>query len=279
LGNEATNSNMKLPGSELYRDYTLGFFERWYCRILGVPIIGLRIRLRRVAKLLPAHASAVLDAGCGRGVITRYLARRYSEARIDALDTELVVQEKNTQIAEKSRLENCNFIVADLQEYHCNNCYDLIVSVDNLEHVENDRAVLSNFYESMVENGRLLVHVPHYYRRWPVFAWQPNFDVPGHVRPGYHMAELREKVEQAGFEILKKGFSYGFMENLVNNISYAITRAEEKNRIIYALLFPVLNFMAWLGQWSNPGYGAGVWVIATKRKSPTKQKNGSTDDV
>ena len=44
-----------------------------------------------------------------------------------------------------------------------------------------------------------------------------NFDVPGHVRPGYHLAQLVERVKQAGFTVADKGFSYGFLENLANN--------------------------------------------------------------
>ena len=251
-------------GRELFYSPLLGSLERWYCFLFGVPIVGLRIRLRKVAKLLPDQASHVLDAGCGRGVISRYLAKRYISAQVTALDTEADLQGANTVIAQNQNLVNCKFIVGDLLEYHRPDAHDLIVSVDNLEHIDKDEQVLNNFYDSMLPGGVLLVHVPHYYRRWPVFHKQVNFDVPGHVRPGYRMSELVEKVEKPGFQVLDKGFSYGFLENLVNNISYAITGAREQNKVVYALAFPFLNMLAWMGQWGRPGFGAGVWVVAEK---------------
>ena len=76
--------------------------------------------------------------------------------------------------------------------------------------------------------------------------------------------EGRERVRGAGFVVSRSGFSYGFVENLINNISYAITGAKEQRKIIYALLFPLLNAVAWMGQWSTPRMGAGVWAIALK---------------
>ena len=142
------------------------------------------------------------------------------------------------------------------------------MSVDNLEHVEDDEQVLRNFFTSMRPAGTLVIHVPHFYRRWPVLAWKENFDVPGHVRPGYHLAQIVERVERAGFQIRRKGFSYGFLENLANNVSYRITGAEEKNRVIYALMFPLLNFVSWLGSFSKPRLGAGTWVVAEKPDAP-----------
>lgn len=255
---------MSMPGSELFFDSRLDFLGRLYCRLLGVPIVGLRIRIRRLRQILPDNASSILDAGCGRGVITRFLSSRFPSADIDAVDADEVAQKANREISDKAGFKNCNFIDADLTEYRSAEKYDLIVSVDNLEHVQDDRKVLKNFYESLETSGFLVVHVPHFYRRWPVFAWQENFDVPGHVRPGYHIEQLVERVEGAGFMVRKKGFSYGFLENLSNNISYWITGAEEKNRIIYALVFPLLNFLSWAGSHSKPARGAGVWLVATK---------------
>ena len=270
MWNVTVSKAMGLPGSELYWDTSLQLLERWYSRLLGIPIIGLRIRLRRVKQLLPKQASCVLDAGCGRGVIARALAQKYPDAKIDAVDANSALQEINQELAKMARLENCRFITADLLNFKEDDRYDLIVSVDNLEHVDKDYLVLDNFYRSMTSTGSLLIHVPHYYRRWPVFRWSTNFDVPGHVRPGYHLPELTERVRRAGFKIARTGFSYGFIENLINNLSYRITGAQEKNKVLYAVLFPILNAIAWLGQWSKPSFGAGVWIIAEKVNATTR---------
>lgn len=258
---------MNLPGTEFYHDPNLGIFARVYCRLLGIPIVGLRIRLRRLLKLLPESATRILDAGCGRGVISRTLARRYPGALVDGIDMDERAQRTNTMLAERTGLGNASFKVADVTTYRLADTYDLIVSVDNLEHVEDDRAVIARFHQSMKTRGTLVVHVPHYYRRWPLFKWTANFDVPGHVRPGYHLPELLERVRGAGFTVQRHGFSYGLLENMVNNFSYFITGAREERKVIYALLFPILNCLAWLGQWSTPGMGAGVWVIATKEQA------------
>lgn len=260
---------MGFPGYDLGRNPMLGTAERWYCRVMGIPIIGLRIRLRRLRRILPTSAVSILDAGCGRGVITRFLARRYQSARVDGIDENVPGQRVNQTIADSLALGNCHFTVADVLTYRKPDCYDLIVSVDNLEHVENDVAVLANFHASLREGGMLVIHVPHYYRRWPVFRWTVNFDVPGHVRPGYHLSELTERARRVGFKVLQSGFSYGWLENLINNISYAITGAKEKRRLLYAALFPLLNVLAWLGQWGQPKNGAGVWLIAKKDSNVT----------
>lgn len=256
-----------IPGSELYWDPSLGRLERRYCWLFGAPIVGLRIRWRWLQRLLPSTATQVLDAGCGRGIISRMLARRYPDAKINAIDQDEQAQRINQDIAQACRIANCHFRVGDLTTLDSDAEYDLIVSVDNLEHIENDLDVLQRFYRAIQPGGVLVVHVPHYYRRWPVFKWRRNFDVPGHVRPGYHLPELIERVRKAGFSVQQSGFSYGFLENLANNISYFISAAEQKNRILYALLFPVLNFVAWLGQGGRPGMGAGVWCVAQKSSS------------
>jgi len=264
-----------MPGRELYFDSRLDLLGRLYCRILGVPIVGLRIRIRRLKQILPDRASRILDAGCGRGVITRSLSRRYANAEIDAVDADADAQRANREISEKAGFDNCNYIDGDLTEYVSDSRYDLVVSVDNLEHVVDDRRVLRNFHASLEPSGVLVVHVPHFYRRWPVLFWQENFDVPGHVRPGYHLAQLVERVEAAGFSVTRNGFSYGFLENLTNNISYWISGAEEKNRVIYALFFPVLNFFSWLGSFSRPNFGAGVWVVATRQEESAHSRKRS----
>ena len=71
---------MPLIGSELKWDINLSKLARMYCAVTGVPIVGLRVRWRRLVPLLPKRASVILDAGCGRGVISRAIAQRYPDA-------------------------------------------------------------------------------------------------------------------------------------------------------------------------------------------------------
>lgn len=255
---------MGMIGSELYYDESLSSLERIYCRLLGVPIVGLRIRARRLQKILPPAAAHVLDAGCGRGVIARILAQRYPAAVVEAVDLDAETQRRNTEIARQMGLKNCQFLCADLAAFESPGKYDLIVSVDNLEHVDDDQGVLSRFFSSMQAGGTLVVHVPHLYRRWPIFRREVNFDVPGHVRPGYLLEDIQQKIATAGFQVMAQGYSYGFLENIANNISYVITGARERNVILYAAVFPFLNVLSWLGCWGQPSFGAGAWVVAKK---------------
>ncbi|MBF0621040.1 MAG: class I SAM-dependent methyltransferase [Magnetococcales bacterium] len=259
---------MPLPGQEFALSPKLSKVERLYCRLFGLPIQGLRVRLRVIMRLLPDRAfNRILDAGCGRGVIARSVAQRFADAHLDALDLNSEGQAINQELAGHMGLERCQFISTDIFEYTPDKSYDLIVSVDNLEHLEDDVGAVTRYFDWMEPGGTLLVHVPHYYRRWPVFKRTVNFDVEGHIRPGYHLPELVELIQDAGFIIDDSGFSFGFWENLTNNISYWITGAREKRKALYALMFPILNAIAWLGQNKQPSFGNSVWLLAHKPKA------------
>ncbi len=145
------------------------------------------------------------------------------------------------------------------------NRYDLILCIDILEHIADDQAALKKLYDVTMPGGILVLHVPALYRRYPVLRKRLNFEVAGHVRTGYEPAEIRGKVEQSGFQIQSSGFTYGFLETLANNISYMITRARMENKYLYALAFPFLNLMSWIGKGARPNtLGAGIYVVAEK---------------
>ena len=156
------------------------------------------------------------------------------------------------------------FETADVAALPFESQFDLVVSVDNLEHLEDDEAGLSSLVCALMPGGTLVLHVPGYERRWPVFAFATNFDVPGHFRPGYWLPELRERVAYAGLSIEHAAYTFGWLETVTNNLSYFVTRAEAKNKLIYAPLFPILNALAWLGRNSQPSRGAGVLIVARR---------------
>lgn len=245
-------------------DGALSKFERFYIMLFGVPINGLRNRARRILPLISKKYKNIMDAGCGQGVFAFEIARRLPESSITGIDIETEFLERNRQIAEKIGLKNCHFEFQDITKMEIEEKYDLVLSVDNLEHIEDDDNALRNFYSVLIPNGELILHVPGYYRRWIFFRWKVNFDVKGHYRPGYTKEEIVKKVENTDFKIIESYYTYGWLETVTNNISYLITKARMKNKFLYSFIFPLLLFISYLGRNSKPSKGAGVLIIAKK---------------
>jgi len=252
-------------GSELGYRPGAGWLEKIYVKIFGVPINGLRIRLRRVIPYLTGNPRRILDAGCGRGVFSYYLAKKYPTAEVTGIDIDEEQLEINRQIVNKIKLNNLKFVNCDICNIKYNEEFDLILSIDNLEHIENDEIALKNFNLSLTTGGKLLIHVPNFERRWFFVKFGSNFYVPGHFRVGYSMEEIIEKSKRNNFIIEYSCYTFGFLENLSNNISYLITKAEAKNASLYAVVFPFLLILSLVGSLFKPAKGAGIFVILRKK--------------
>ena len=238
-----------------------------YITLLGVPIVGLRIRARNIFSLVPKNRQykTILDAGSGPGVITFGLGRRFPEAKVMGVDLREDAVSISNHIAKKIKADNIVFKTARVEELEQDNCFDLVVCVDILEHIEDDFNALKALFRLVSPGGLLLLHIPSLYRRYPVWKRSINFDVPSHVRPGYKPDEIKNKVCMAGFEILKIGYTYGFWETLANNLSYMITHAKMDNQIFYALAFPFLHLISLAGRKARPKkIGAGIFILCEK---------------
>ncbi len=253
-----------LRGSQLSLDPQLGRFERTYVRVLGAPANGLRIRMRRILPQTRGHYGTILDAGCGTGVFAMELAKMHPEAQVTGVDIEPELVERATAIARAAGITNVQFELGDVTALTFNDRFDLVVSVDNMEHVQDDVRAMTVLRNALHPGGTLVLHTPSYYRRWPVLKKTVNFDVPGHVRPGYHEEELVSKLREAGFEDVRSRFTYGVLENLTNNISYKISGANQENKVAYALVAPILHAVSYPGQFSQPRWGAGLLANARR---------------
>ena len=254
-----------MNGSELAHTPGLNFAEKTYIKIFGAPINGLRIRIRRILPVIEGSPEKILDAGCGRAVFSYLLAKKFPQAMILSVDMDTGQLELNRKIAEAIKLKNLLFSRQDVASLPYKEEFDIVLSVDNIEHIGDDQKALQSLAKSLKKGGTLYLHVPAYERRWFFFKFMTNFDVPGHYRPGYTLEDISQKIKAVDLHIVQAYHTYGWLENVSNNISYFITKAEAKNKIIYALLFPFINFMAWLGRNSRPKKGAGVMIIAKKR--------------
>ncbi|MBI4405590.1 MAG: class I SAM-dependent methyltransferase [Deltaproteobacteria bacterium] len=257
------------PGKELLLDPGLNRFHKLYIAVFGVPISGLRIRLRRILPAISGKYERILDLGCGRGIFTFELARRFPNAQVIGIDIDKKQIDINNEIAQQIGLKNVTFRVQDILTMEYKNAFDLILSVDNLEHISEDSEVLRKIDEALIFGGSFVCHVPAYERIWLLWGKSKNFDVEGHVRPGYHIEQLKKLIEEAGLHIKSINPTYGYLETVSNNISYLITGARQRNALLYAFAFPMLNAMAWMGRNAKPGVrGAGILTIASKKVCP-----------
>jgi SAM-dependent methyltransferase len=268
-------------GRELSLDPGRSRFERIYASLLGAPANGLRIRLRRVLPATRGSYRDILDAGCGPGVFTFELAKRHPEAKVTGIELEPGLVARSNEIARRAGLANCAFRQGDVTKLDFDAEFDLVLSVDNFEHVEDDVAAMRTLLRALRPGGRLVAHVPGFERRWILLRRRVNFDVPGHVRPGYQAGQLVSRLKEAGFEVTGYRYTYGPLETLTNNISYLITGADQRRKMAYAAVFPVLLAVSWFGQFSRPRWGAGVLAVARRpaAAAPAEAPVAAADSV
>ena len=98
----------------------------------------------------------VLEVGCGVGTFTRLLAAGGCNVLAVDLDAGFV----ETARAATAGLANVRIEVADIAEAAWRGCFDTIVMLEVLEHIEDDLAILRRLNAALTAGGRLLLKVP-----------------------------------------------------------------------------------------------------------------------
>lgn len=159
---------------------------------------------------IAAHSRFILDAGSGFGQYTWYLSGLNPHWFVDAVDVkEEQVADCNNFFSERGR-QNVLFEKADLTTFIKNDRFDFILSVDVMEHIEDDEAVFRNFYDSLTQQGMLLISTPSDQGGSDVHDHDEEDSFIGeHVRDGYNITEIQDKLKRAGFTRTEARFTYG----------------------------------------------------------------------
>jgi ubiquinone/menaquinone biosynthesis C-methylase UbiE len=254
-------------GSEIALTPGLGAVERWYIKLLGAPILGLRIRARAILPFLREVIAPdrIADAGSGRGIMTLTCARAFPRAEVIGLDLNEEQCQTNGTVAQRLGVNNVRFVCWDVLRMEELGRFDLILSSDNLEHLQDDLGCAQVFWRTLTPGGHLLVHVPHVTRN--LFGWRRTnwMDIEGHVRPGYTRDGLTTLLQRAGFAVVHCVYNYNSVETLANDLSYSITGGRERHKQLYALAFPFLLALAAVGGWYRPRRdGSGLIALARR---------------
>jgi SAM-dependent methyltransferase len=166
--------------------------------------------LRRICPHLPQNA-AILDAGSGMGQYSWRLSRMVPDSAITGVDiNEKEVAESN-QFVQKAGLANrIKFIQGDLVRYCEPEKYNLIISVDVMEHINDDQQVFRNFFSSIVKDGVLLISTPSDKGGSDAHDENDESFIGEHVRNGYGKEEITSKLSSAGFTDISVLYTYGW---------------------------------------------------------------------
>ena len=101
----------------------------------------------------------VLDAGCGPGWTSTFLARMgYVVTGFDlAPDMITIAQKRAIREGVDAR---CTFCVADSEAFDFSSEFDAVVVYDTLHHVQNETAVLQNCFRALKSGGKIVLAEP-----------------------------------------------------------------------------------------------------------------------
>jgi SAM-dependent methyltransferase len=169
----------------------------------------VRKALRGIVRKYPGEAS-VLDAGAGFGQYTWRMSRMNRQWKIKAVDIDREHIKDNNQFFSRAGLSGrvtCETM--DLTRLNETGSCDFILSVDVMEHIEEDELVFRNFFRALKPGGSLLISTPSDKGGSDVHGKEEKSFIDEHVRDGYGIGEISLKLGRAGFDNIKASYTYG----------------------------------------------------------------------
>lgn len=228
--------------------------------------------LKKIKSKLPQKA-AIFDGGAGFGQYTYFLSTLspdYNITGVDIMDDQ--VRDCNEFFGKIGKAERVKFQYGDLTQYSNPGAYDLVISVDVMEHILDDIAVFKNFYASLKTNGMLVISTPSDQGGSDVHDDHDESFVSEHVRDGYNINDIKEKLKFAGFSKVEARFTYGTPGKIswLFSMKYPIILINVSKLFFiilpfyYLITYPFCLVLNWLDVHMSHKTGTGLLVKAWK---------------
>lgn len=164
----------RFGGATLFRSPST--FQKLKFFLFGYEFIGAHIRLGHFKKALAALKKeinknqnndgkkeySVLDAGCGAGDFSFYLAERNPSWNIFSYDIKESILQENKEIQRKMKIKNITFSCSDLLQLSEKDNYDFIFSIGTLIYFSKKETehILLNITKTLKKGGYLYLDLP-----------------------------------------------------------------------------------------------------------------------
>lgn len=155
--------------------------------------------------------AVILDAGAGFGQYSYFMSGLSKRWKITAVELKPEqVEDCNLFFSRIHSPQRTFFEEADLLTYRKTGYFDLILSVDVMEHILEDTRVFENFHNSLKPGGVLIISTPSDQGGSDVHHEQDESFIDEHVRDGYNKEELTNTLQKIGFSSIDIKYSYGW---------------------------------------------------------------------
>jgi SAM-dependent methyltransferase len=134
--------------------------------------------------------TSLCELGCGNGFVLSRIEQELPDARLIGSDLYLDGLKRAA-----THLRRSTLLQLDARKIPFRDEFDIVGCFDALEHIEQDEHVLSEIHAALHPGGGVLISVPQHPALWSVVD-----EYSCHVRR-YRAAELREKMQRAGFVV------------------------------------------------------------------------------
>jgi len=211
---------MKQFGKSILYRFPSSFFQRIRFFLTGQDFIGGAIRFAHFKKALRKIPliSCVLDAGCGTGDFSFFIAERYPQSTLHAYDINRKTLQQNTELQKKIGILNISFSCKNLLTLNEQNSYDCIFSIGTLIYFskQDTKNILLRFTSALQNNGYLYLDLPQEnfleVAVLPTSWYSSSYTVMKQENFGelYTFEEMQMLLQEMGYTLLyvNKSFSY-----------------------------------------------------------------------
>jgi 2-polyprenyl-3-methyl-5-hydroxy-6-metoxy-1,4-benzoquinol methylase len=216
----------------------------------------------------------IYDIGCGVGNNCDVLA---SYGRVVGVD----VNPQSFEYCSKRNYADLVLCSAEKLEGIPDGAADIVIAMDVLEHLDDDRAALAEFLRILKPSGHLILTVPAFPSLWGLQ------DELSQHRRRYRMRPLTRLVKEAGFFLLRKAYFNFFLFPPIFLVR-AILRLFRLNpwiekdvddaSILNALFKVIFRIEIFFLKWISYPYGASILLVCVKDRPQGGEKGNRRFD-
>jgi cyclopropane-fatty-acyl-phospholipid synthase len=106
-----------------------------------------------------ADGMDILELGCGWGSLTLWMAENYPNSTITAVSNSAGQREYILAEATRRGLSNVGVLTRDMNDFHIDQRFDRVVSVEMFEHMRNYRELFRRVAGWLRDEGRFFMHI------------------------------------------------------------------------------------------------------------------------